>query len=454
MRALSKTLGQNKNTKVAIGSLLFGLMSSLIFLPYYGNNIVFGQTVDKIGLELNSSNSNNGSDTGTSGTSQIPVSQQIPPGFVAKGTINSIVSVPAGKWLATGNWSMILNNGNVSLFNTNMTWYNSSGTNAHTHELTNFKPAVGEQVVSLEQPTNSIVIKGFTDAGTNNQKSWSEVPTTIVINARKIISISVDDNKTNRHFGGQPILGVVSSFVPCSDLPGANMEVLPPCTISTGLEDALILTNNTISEDAPGIEGQFPSEDAPGVEEQFPSEDTPGVEGQSSLPSEDAPGVEGQSSLPSEDAPGVDGSFLLQNKTECIDLDIKNVSSSGFETDPSDYHPPGDAIDADSATWWSNQDENSWLQIDLGSSNMICGLSVEWNKGDTREYSFEIGVSGDGNNFEKVFQGSNKVGSLSLETYPIEKLEGKYIKLTTTGTSSDAGWVSIKEMKATGHPVS
>ena len=266
--------------------------------------------------------------------------------------------------------------------------------------------------MSLEQPTNSIVIKGFTDAGTNNQKSWSEVPTTIVINGHKIISISVDDNKTNRHFGGQPILGVVSSSVPCSDLPGSNMEVLPPCTISTGVEDTLILTNNTVSEevtvetgqlpqgwfqvkhncqkmlqvwrdnsplfseDAPGVEGQFPSEDAPGVEGQLssPSEDAPGVEGQSSSPSEDAPGVEGQSSSPSEDAPGVEGSFSLQNKTECIDLDIKNVSSSGFETDSSDYHPPGDAIDADSATWWSNQDENSWLQIDPGSSNMICGV--------------------------------------------------------------------------------
>jgi hypothetical protein len=441
MRALSKTLGQNKNTKIAFGSLLFGLMSSLIFLPYYGNNIVFGQTLDKMGLEFNSSNGTTGSNADISSTGQTPVSPQIPPGFVAKGTINSVVSVPAGKWLATGNWSMILNNGNVSLFNTNMTWYNSSGTNAHTHELTNFMPAVGEQVVSLEQPTNSIVIKGFTDAGTNNQKSWSEVPTTIVINARKIISISIDDNETNRHFGGQPILGVVSSFVPCSDLPGSNMEVLPPCTIST-VEDTLILTNNTVSEDAPGVEGQL----------SLPSEDAPGVEGQSSLPSEDAPGVEGQ--FPSEDAPGVEGSFLLQNKTECIDLEIRNASASGFETDPSDYHPPGDAVDGDSTTWWSNQDENSWLQIDLGSSNMICGLSVEWNKGDTREYSFEIEVSGDGNNFEKVFQGSNKVGSLSLETYPIEKIEGQYIKLTTTGTSSEAGWVSIKEMKATGRPVS
>jgi hypothetical protein len=46
---------------------------------------------------------------------------------------------------------------------------------------------------------------------------------------------------------------------------------------------------------------------------------------------------------------------------------------------------------------------------------MICGLSVEWNKGDTREYSFEIEVSSDGNNFEKVFQGStNSVFSLRI----------------------------------------
>lgn len=54
-------------------------------------------------------------------------------GFVANGKINTVIDVPNGKWLASGNWSIIVNNGNVISFETKMTWYNSTGTNAHTH---------------------------------------------------------------------------------------------------------------------------------------------------------------------------------------------------------------------------------------------------------------------------------------------------------------------------------
>ena len=140
---------------------------------------------------------------------------------------------------------MTLNNDNVTSFDTNMTWYNSSGTNAHTHVLTNFRPAPAEKTVSLGQKTNNIIIKGVTDVGTNDKISWSEGPTSILINGHKIVSISVDDNKTNHHFGGQPILGVISSFVPCSDLPGPNMDVLPPCNVSTLAEDSFNYTNNS-----------------------------------------------------------------------------------------------------------------------------------------------------------------------------------------------------------------
>ena len=69
---------------------------------------------------------------------------QAPSGFVTNGKINTVINVANGKWLANGNWSIILNNGNVTTFETKMTWYNSSGTNAHTHELTNFRAAAGE----------------------------------------------------------------------------------------------------------------------------------------------------------------------------------------------------------------------------------------------------------------------------------------------------------------------
>jgi hypothetical protein len=58
---------------------------------------------------------------------------------------------------------------------------------------------------------------------------WKNVPTTININGGKTITIAVDNKKTNFHFAGQPILGVVTSMIPCSQngMPGPNP--LPSC---------------------------------------------------------------------------------------------------------------------------------------------------------------------------------------------------------------------------------
>jgi len=42
---------------------------------------------------------------------------------------------------------------------------------------------------------------------------WKNVPSTIDIHGGKTITISVADNATNRHFAGQPIFGLVTSFV-------------------------------------------------------------------------------------------------------------------------------------------------------------------------------------------------------------------------------------------------
>jgi F5/8 type C domain len=96
---------------------------------------------------------------------------------------------------------------------------------------------------------------------------------------------------------------------------------------------------------------------------------------------------------------------------------------------------------------------NPWVQIDLGKPESICGVSVEWNKGDKRDYSFKIAASEDGNNYEKVFEGNNKKGSSGLETYPFEKdINGQYVKLTITSTSSKDGWASIQEINALGLP--
>ena len=142
---------------------------------------------------------------------------------------------------------------------------------------------------------------------------------------------------------------------------------------------------------------------------------------------------------------------LVPINPDCTELDIENVTASGFESDPSDYHPPGDAIDGELTTWWSHNGNDPWIEISLVESNPVCGVAVTWNKGDERDYSFEIGISEDGNNFEKVFEGTNDNESTEQEIYPFDQeVNGKYIKLTITDTSSNDGWTSIQEIDALG----
>ena len=464
-------LPAHKLPVVIITLNLLVLTSFLFFLQSY--QTAFSQAGNDLGLLTNADNM---TIPDLAAPSENLASSQSASGFVANGKINTVIEVPNGKWLAAGNWSIIVNNGNVTSFDTKMTWYNSSGTNAHTHELTNFKSVSDNtQAVPMNLTDKQKTIEGFTDVGSNGRTSWFEVPTVITINDGKIISISVDDNKTNGHFAGQPLLGIVDSFVPCSDVPGPNMEFLPPCSLDTGEQDYPFMVNDTSTFPPSNQfmpEGTFPTDPSQGFPDQgFPAEDpSQGFPGQG-FPTEDlsqGESSQGQSQSEDDDQTGEqssedDDQTEAQssedgNQTEtrtinpdCAKLDIENVTASGFESDPSDYHPPGDAIDGELTTWWSHNGNDPWIEISLVESNPVCGVAVTWNKGDERDYSFEIGISEDGNNFEKVFEGANDNESTEQEIYPFDQeVNGKYIKLTITDTSSNDGWTSIQEIDALG----
>ena len=78
-------------------------------------------------------------------------------GFLSKGTINSLIQTPTGNWIATGNWSMSIDNGSLTGFGTNMTWFNSNGKASHTHEFHNLRAGAG----TIQG--NNIIINGLTD---------------------------------------------------------------------------------------------------------------------------------------------------------------------------------------------------------------------------------------------------------------------------------------------------
>ena len=144
--------------------------------------------------------------------------------FIANGKIDSIIYTIYGQWIATGDWRMNVLDGELTFFNTTMAWNNR--TSGHSHEFLNFE-TTDDVDISAEDQTISIA--GTMDVATNGVVSWQEIPAEILIEAGRIITVSLDDAGTNRHFGGQSVHGNVTSLSICSEPPGPAMEIALAC---------------------------------------------------------------------------------------------------------------------------------------------------------------------------------------------------------------------------------
>ena len=145
--------------------------------------------------------------------------------FKATGTIHSYIVTPTSPWNATGEWTLIVEDGEINNFVTNMAWFN--GTSGHTHDFLNF-----ESSGDIELPADNIVtIEGEMDVASNGVVTWDEVESSINIGGGgRTITINVDHEQTDHHFAGQPVVGTINSLTPCSDSPGPSMEILPTCS--------------------------------------------------------------------------------------------------------------------------------------------------------------------------------------------------------------------------------
>ena len=145
-------------------------------------------------------------------------------GFIANGKMDSTLYTINGNWKSIGNWSMNVADGELTNFTTAMSWYN--GTAGHSHEFLNFEADDGVDISAEDQ---IISVAGTMDVGTNGAVAWEDVPSDIVIQGGKIISVSVDNEATDEHFSGQSVHGNVTSLTVCSTTPGPAMQVSPAC---------------------------------------------------------------------------------------------------------------------------------------------------------------------------------------------------------------------------------
>ena len=118
-------------------------------------------------------------------------------------------------YLAAGTWNIDVVDGKVKNLLANFTEVTTTGINPHTHTITNYKPTNGNNNNSnrvVLTDNNDLKIYGYVDVLRNGQpvKNWVNVPVKIFMSKGNIVSIDVDPIKTNYHFGGIPVFGIVT----------------------------------------------------------------------------------------------------------------------------------------------------------------------------------------------------------------------------------------------------
>lgn len=124
-------------------------------------------------------------------------------------------------WIVSGNWRTNLldianqsqtaaNQENMTgqgtsapVFNTSVRMINFNGTGEHTHSITNFA------LESVTMPNNMTTIFNGTSTANLREGPITDIPITITFTNEKVISIWLDPNKINNHYGDTPVYGIV-----------------------------------------------------------------------------------------------------------------------------------------------------------------------------------------------------------------------------------------------------
>jgi len=111
------------------------------------------------------------------------------------------------KFVLSGDWRLITENGKVTNFTSNFYTGPVNGANNHTHQLSNLR--VPSDSLIQVSPDRSTRIIGILNVGTNGKNAWNDVHTVITISNERTITIKLADNDTQNHFMNQPIYGIV-----------------------------------------------------------------------------------------------------------------------------------------------------------------------------------------------------------------------------------------------------
>src|SRR6202034_2598578 len=98
--------------------------------------------------------------------------------------------------------------------------------------------------------------------------------------------------------------------------------------------------------------------------------------------------------------------------------------------------PAADAVDGNTGTRWSSAfSDPQWLEVDLGSSQAICQVTLDWE--NAYATAFQIQTSPDGTNWTTIY--STTSGTGGTQTLNVSGT-GRYVRMYGTARATQYGY--------------
>src|ERR1700760_4668143 len=120
----------------------------------------------------------------------------------------------------------------------------------------------------------------------------------------------------------------------------------------------------------------------------------------------------------------------------CATTDLAlNKTATSSSTESAAY-PAADAVDGNTGTRWSSAfSDPQWLEVDLGSSQSICQVVLNWE--NAYATAFQIQTSTDGTNWTTIY--STTSGTGGTQTLNVTG-SGRYIRMYGTARATQYGY--------------
>jgi hypothetical protein len=125
--------------------------------------------------------------------------------------------------------------------------------------------------------------------------------------------------------------------------------------------------------------------------------------------------------------------------------DIAQGKPTTASSTESAAYPAANATDGNTTTRWSSAfSDPQWLQVDLGQSYHISGVTLNWEAAYGK--AFQIQTSADGTNWTTIYSTSSGTGG--VQTIPVSG-SGRYVRMYGTQRATQYGY-SLWEFQVLG----